>query len=486
MMEKAHSDRGCARVEHHERNRLRKGSSVVVAGQATKLSIQSLGLIVLSRILEPRDFGIVAMVAVAVAIGDILRDFGISIATLRAPNLNDQQASNAFWINAALGAACAVAMVLSAPLLASLYNESRLLTVAVVLAIPLLLNGIQSQIQVQLARRQKYVVIAITEVSGQLVGLSAAIVFALQGAGYWALVVQACLTATVVLIVRSVALGWVPARPRRGHGSMTFIRTGGHLGLSQLLAFASNNADSVAIGSVLGPTALGYYNRAFQLYSLPRTGILDPLTQVLLPAASRRRGASSDSRLDLRNEQLALGVVTIALYAAGAAASDSAIPLILGPNWEPAAPVFRALCIAGFFAAFSMVAYWQFILAEATRAFLHLQLFTKPLTIAAVVISAEHGIVAVAYTYAVAQAVSWPINLAWLRFSTTMRVRRYVYDGLFLLVAASASAVVGGAAVKLWEWSNLFLATAISGGTTLALFLALCLAYSPIRVMVHR
>ena len=122
-----------------------RGGVVTVVGQAVKLGIQMLSVIVLSRLLEPEDFGLVAMTTAFVALGSLFRDFGMHTAALQARSLSNQQASNLFWLNTALGSIAAGILALGTPLIVAFYGESRLTYLLPVMALSTVLGGASAQ-----------------------------------------------------------------------------------------------------------------------------------------------------------------------------------------------------------------------------------------------------------------------------------------------------------------------------------------------------
>ena len=80
-----------------------RGAAVTVAGQAGKIGLQMLSVIVLARLLTPGEYGLIAMVAAIIGVADIFRDFGLSSAAIQAPTLSRVEQSNLFWVNTALG-----------------------------------------------------------------------------------------------------------------------------------------------------------------------------------------------------------------------------------------------------------------------------------------------------------------------------------------------------------------------------------------------
>ena len=74
--------------------------------------------------------------------GELIRDFGLSSASVQARTLTDAERSKLFWINVGIGALCTVAAAVSAPALAAIYHDQRVTPIALALAGLLLVNGV--------------------------------------------------------------------------------------------------------------------------------------------------------------------------------------------------------------------------------------------------------------------------------------------------------------------------------------------------------
>lgn len=427
-----------------------RGTSVVIVGQVLRICLQFCGVIVLSRLLTPSDFGLVALVAIFLAMGELLRDFGLPTAALQAPTLSQGQASNFFWANALLGLSAGIALAASAPLMVLLFNEPKLAQIVPVMACTLVLNGFQAQLGVRLSRQMRFATLALTEVGTQAIGLCVAIVSALCGLGYWSLVIQAVFASASLLAVRLVCARWLPGRPRRGQGSREMFRSGSQLGLAQVLTFAASNADTIAIGTMWPASQVGYYNRAFQLYTLPKSAVLDPLTPVVLPTINSTVTTSGmRSHSMLLRVQFALAAPLGLVYAIAAGAAPALIPVVLGDQWTPSVPVFTALAVGGLFAAFGNISYWTFLLENQSSQLMRLHLVTKPLAVILVVAAVPYGVTAVGIAFAMSVALSWPINLFWLSRSAGQDSMAFFRSGLRVVFPALVSMGVARASLHL-------------------------------------
>jgi len=417
-----------------------RAGGVVLLGSAASMAVQFTSVVVLSRLLLPADFGLVAMVTVFIVLGNLLRDFGLPMAGLEARALTDQQASNLFWMNTGLAAAAAVALVLATPLLVVVYGEQRLGPVVPVMACIVFLNGAASQMQMQLARAMRYGALVVSDVAASVVGLGVAILLACRGWNYWALVFQGVIGAVVSLLIRWSVCRWKPLQFRRGHGSSIMFRSGAKYGVAHILTFLQGNVDSLIIGSQFGSSALGFYNRGYQLLAAPAVRVLDPLTQVVVPILNRARSAGKNYEPILLHVQFAVGLAVVWVFATTGGSADRLIPLILGTSWQETIEIFQVLAIGGSVAAFSHVSYWAFIHNQQSGQLLRYNLVSKPLVVGCLLAGSRYGIDGVAWGYSIGMAISWPINLYWLSRTAKLHAWAFARNGLLVISAGVVSA----------------------------------------------
>jgi len=449
-----------------------RGGMITLLGQGGKITIHIAGLVALSRLLAPEDFGLIAMVAVFMTLADLLRDFGLPSAALQVKELSNQQASNLFWASAGLAILSAGLLVACTPLVVAIYDEPRLAAIVPALAAAVVVNGVQAQIQVQLARRMRFGVLALGQVLAPALGLAAAVSAALSAWGYWALVLQPVAAAVALLAIQSLALRWLPALPRRRHGTAALLRSGGQLGATYFLTWAANNADSLVTGARWGATTLGYYSRGFQLTATLVGSLLAPLTQVALPTlnAALKEGRRSSDLL-LRVQFLIAAPVTLAMTVI-ALTAPSLVPLVLGDEWMPAVPIVQILAAGECVHALSIVSYWGFLVENQSKQLLFYNLVTKPIAVGFVLLGSLFGVEGVAAGYVLGLAVSWPINLIWLSRTAGYSARHFLARGIRVLAGGVGAFGLGFLMLDAWLAEQSWAAVAMASVTVLATFLA--------------
>ena len=172
-----------------------RGGLVTLGAQGIRIVIQFASTVILARLLSPDDFGLFALVLVVVNAGELVRDFGLTPASIQAVHITQAQKSRLFWIGIAVGVAFALIMALASPLIAAVIDHPDATPVSLCLAAIFVLNSAQAQHQAELARSRRFGVLAATEVVAQLAGMVVAVICALEGAGVWSLVAQALVAA---------------------------------------------------------------------------------------------------------------------------------------------------------------------------------------------------------------------------------------------------------------------------------------------------
>jgi PST family polysaccharide transporter len=426
--------------------RAARGALVTIGAQAARILLQLASVIVLARLLSPHDYGLVAMVVAIIGVGEILRDFGLSSAAVQAETLSTAQRTTLFWLNTAIGALLGLVVLAIAPLIAAVYGQPELVPIARALAVTFLLNGLATQYRASLVRDLRFVALARTDVAAAAIALAVAIAAALAQFGYWAIVAQQLTGALALVILLATAARWLPGVPRRATSIRGLVGFGGNVVLSQLIGYVSNNVDSFVIGVRFGAGPLGIYSRAFQLLMTPLNQIRSPLTSVALPVLSRLSMDATRFGRFVTLGQLALGYTLVAGLGIVVGAAEPLTALLLGNQWTAAAPILRLLACAGIFQTLAFVGYWVYLARGLTRELVRYSLVSAVIRISCILVGSLGGVVGVAWGYAVAPALAWPISLWWLSRRTDLPTRAlYAGAGRILGTVAVGAAATWGA-----------------------------------------
>src|SRR5271154_3217060 len=112
-----------------------RGGVARLGAQGVNFFLRLGSLMILARLLSPKDFGLVGMVTAFTGVLTLFRDFGLSAAAVQRATVAQEQISTLFWINLLLGAILGVSALVMAPAIAAFYHEPRLFGVTAVLAL---------------------------------------------------------------------------------------------------------------------------------------------------------------------------------------------------------------------------------------------------------------------------------------------------------------------------------------------------------------
>ena len=404
-------------------DRAARGTDIILATQLARAILQFGSVVILTRLLTPKDFGLVAMVTAVVGFADLLRDFGLSSAAVQAKELNDGERDNLFWANLALGTSCALLVCAFSPLIVAAYDQPRLTPIVLALSIVFVLSGANTQFRADLLRSMRFFKVAMSDVNAQLVGISVAVVAAVAGLGLWAIVLQQIAFCVTSLTINIVNVGWLPGLPKRDVSIRRFFKFGRNLLATQSLAYATKNVDNISIGIVYGAIPLGLYSRAYQLLMTPLNNINAPMTDVALPVLSRVQDDEVTFTSYIRKAQLIACYLTTTVFAVAAGLSVPLIAVLFGPKWTEVAPIFAILAIGGVFRAVSQIAYWIYLARGITGDYLKLVLWTRPPMILMLLAGLPWGPEGVAVGHSVSWFLYWLVSLSAVGKKTNIDTR---------------------------------------------------------------
>lgn len=433
-----------------------RGAAVTVGAQLLRIGLQLGGIVILARLIPPAQYGLITMILAIIGVGEVLRDFGLSQASIQAKTITHGQQSNLFWANTGVGLALTVATAASSWLIAGFYGHAELQPLTVALASTFLLRGMTTQFMATMARNLRFGRLSGAEIIAQVAALALAIVLAVLGFGAWALAAQQIAQAAFTLVAMAILAQWWPGWIDRSATIKPFLKYGVGVAGSQLLNYASKNVDSIVVGARFGPTALGLYNRAFQLMMMPLSQINAPATRVAVPVLSRLQDEPRRYARFVLLGQFATFMVVGLVTSVCISQAYPIIHIFLGPQWLGAAPLFQILAIGGLFQAASYASYWVFLSKGLTKQNFYFALTTRPITIGIILLGSMWGAEGVAWAYSLSLVLFWPLGLYWLSRISDAPAAAMFWNGFkCLLVFALATGLAWIATLPFPESLNL-------------------------------
>jgi PST family polysaccharide transporter len=325
------------------KNKAIRGASVNIAAQSVAIACQTVGAVVLARLLGPADFGIVAIVT---AFSTWIANFGVNGFTeyiIYRADLGEDEIASIYWLHVVIASALTAGFVAFGFALVGIYGQPALSGIAAAMSASFLFYALSTTPIALLKRDMKFAKVALAELSGVVLSYILAIGAAVAGFRYWAIVVRQ-LTPPAVLVVAAWVLN--PWRPRGGvriKTALPSLKYAIKIYVNLALGFLSNGLDKVLLGKFHGASLVGNYDRAYSIFTMPAAQLLTPLHNVALAALSRLQddrakfSAYFAKAVSLVSFPGVLASVLLTILA------HDLVALLLGRNWVEAGFVVLAL-----------------------------------------------------------------------------------------------------------------------------------------------
>lgn len=305
---------------------------------------------VLARLLTPEQFGQVSAGLLVIKLSLIFSQGGVSQAIVQHPELRPEHIRSGHVLSIAGGALYFLVLWIAAPYIAASISSRALTPIVRALSWTLLLQGASRVAEGLLRRDLRFRTIASIRVVSYTLGYAlVGIVVAMLGGGVWALVaaqITQTALATVLFIVQRPH-DWRPLFDRPAMRELTTF--GGGLTLARVGNYAALNGDYFVVVKWLGTTALGLYERAYQLMAMPATLIGQALDDVLFPAMAQIQHDVSRVGNAYRRVIAAVGIISLPISVVAVVLAPEIVHIILGHRWSEAIGPFQVLAAGTLF-----------------------------------------------------------------------------------------------------------------------------------------
>jgi O-antigen/teichoic acid export membrane protein len=364
------------------------------------------------RLLDPADYGRMAMVMVVIAFANFFTEFGFSASIIRETHLDKRKISCIFGLSLIFNFLVFVVVFLSAPLI-SLYFKTDINAEIRLLSVQFLLVPWGRIYESQLMRELNFRARSLIQESAYLIGVIASFVLALAGFGVWALI-WGVLIATACRVLGFTVLAPERVLPawnvREGRAILAF---GSGLTAQRLAAWLQNQISIMVLGRLVDATSLGHFNVARTLVATPSNKLGQLLSQLPLAAFARLQHDRTALRDALAESLCMLLRATLPLFVLISLTAPEIVALALGPSWTEIGPIMALLALA---------MPLQIVHAVTLQA---LNALGKPLVGAWIMallavalgiatgLSAAHGLAMVALAWTVTYAAVSLVGIAW-------------------------------------------------------------------------
>ncbi len=447
-------------------------TSEIWGGQLIQLFV----FVVLARLLDPKSFGLAALLMVFINLFSFLAGQGLPDALVQKQKLDKIEVSTVFWLSLGVSLLLAALLAISASQIATWLRQPAFAPVLRLSSPILVLNALAAIQEAQFRRDLRFRPLAIRRTCGNLIGGCCGVALGLAGAGVYALVglhAMAVLTGVVLLWTQST---WRPSLVFSSSALKKLLPYSSHSFGSSLLTLVNRRSDDLIVGSFLGPVALGFYTVAHRILLVVESTVTLVVQRVAFPTFSRLQTQPERMVAAFQRTTHAASLLGVGIFTALAVQAPILIPVLFGPRWRASIAPMQVLAVVGLI---QNILFFNNVLCRSVGKpgyntfFLGLNAFANVLGF---LFFARQGILAVAMVLLVNTIILSPISFLILRRITGIKLLSYFRQFAPPFGAALLASLLTLATRVAWHsfhetWGFLLFSTFVFGFTYSTLLL---------------
>ena len=383
--------------------------------------------IILARLLSPREFGLIGMITVFIAVSESFINSGFSSALIRKKDCTDTDFSTVFFFNLAVGILFFLMLFFSAPAISSFFNEPELTAILQVLGIVLIIDSLTLIQRTILTKRIDFKLQAKISMIASIGSGVVSITMAFYGLGVWALVAQRIVKQGLNSLFLWLWNRWKPLLVFSVKSFKELFGFGSKLLLSGLIDTIYRNVYYLIIGKYFSAQELGFYTKADEFKRLPSQNLNAIIGRVSYPVLSTLQDDIPRLRNNYQKLIRSVMFITFVLMLGMAAVAEPMIHTLIGAKWEPAIIYLQMLCFVGMMYPLHALNLNMLQVQGRSDLFLKLEVIKKIIAIPTIVIGVFFGIKMMIAGMMVNTLIAYYLNSYWsgkkIGYSFTQQVK---------------------------------------------------------------
>lgn len=316
-----------------------------VFAQATSLIVS----IIIARLLDPSDYGLVSIVTVFFAFANVIISGGLNTALIQKKEADKEDYNTVFSVSIIVAFVLYAILFVAAPWIARIYEQEVLIQIIRVLGLSLPIYALKSIVCAYVSSKLQFRMFFFATFGGTIVSAIVGIALAFSGFGAWALVAQQ-LTNTVIdtlilFVVTKLRLAF-----RINFGKLkALLGYGSRIMASSLLGVTVNQINPLFIGLKYSSADLSFYTKGRSLPETLSSSMTYTISSVLFPALARYQ---DDKERLLRYTRLYMQVASFVVFPVMLgffAVAENFVRVFLTDKWLPAVYYIRIVCLTEMF-----------------------------------------------------------------------------------------------------------------------------------------
>ena len=366
--------------------------------------------LILARLLTPEEYGVMAMIAIFIAVSNSIIDSGFSNALIRKVHINRIDYNTVFYFNIVVSIVLYISLFIASPVISVFFKEPILMEVMRIIGFILIINALSIIPRTIFVRNVNFKtqtkVSLISSISSGFVGIG----MALAGMGVWSLVGQQLSRQLLNTLFLWIFCKWHPNFEFSIKSFNELFGFGSKLLLSGLINTIYKNIYYIIIGRFYASSILGQYTRAEQFNTIFSSNLTTVVQRVSYPVLSSIQEESERLREAYRKVIKTTMLISFACMLGLAAVAKPLILILIGAKWLPAVYFLQIICFAGMLYPLHAINLNILQVKGRSDLFLKLEIIKKVIAIGPIMIGIYCGIEYMLWGSVVSSFIAYFLN----------------------------------------------------------------------------
>jgi len=224
--------------------------------------------IILARLLNPVDFGLVAMITVITGFAGIFVDMGLGSALIQKKDITQSELSSVFWFNLVAGFLLTLIFITSAQFIATFYDEPLLVPLTIFISFNFIISAFGVIQKALLTKKVDFKTLFKVQFITQPIAVVVGISMAWKGFGPWSIATQIVLNSLLSTSMLWLVSNWKPSWEFKWGSIKGLLGFSLSLFGNRSLNYWVRNLDNLLIGKFIGTDSLGVYSKAYKFFNV--------------------------------------------------------------------------------------------------------------------------------------------------------------------------------------------------------------------------
>ena len=303
--------------------------------------------LILARVLDASDYGMVGMLAIFSAIASTIQESGFTAALTNQKEIKHEDYNAVFWFSSLTGVLFYLILFFCAPLIAEFYDKPELIGLSRIVFLGFLFGGFGIASNAYLFKtlmvKERAKIDIVSLICSGFIGVT----LALNGFAYYGLAVQTITYIGIGSLLKFIYAPWKPTFQIDLHPLKLMFGFSSKLILTNIFTQISNNIFSVVLGKFYNPQQLGFYSQGQKWMGMGQqliSGMINSVAQPILVQI----GSDTERQKNVFRKMVRFGAfVSFPSMLGLAFTGKEFIWILLGEKWLSSVPFLQLFCIWG-------------------------------------------------------------------------------------------------------------------------------------------